>query len=429
MIGNTLMPETVMGIPVAQVAESPSTSAGVLKRLGTSMTNIFSSPQPTAEGRVNVLQQKFGQPAGLANEVSTSLASTPIRLWIVDNSFSMSASDGARVVPAYQRGGGLTSQRCTRTAELTDAVIMQAEMSASLEARTDFLHLNMPRGGAPKRVSLISGADPSGAYRDGGATVSTSTAAADLLRRSIQPCGRTPLTDAINEVHALLAPVAMSMRQSGTIAVVVIATDGLPDHPPSFLQALSLLQVRCPVWVIVRLCTSEASIVEYWSELDKDLEAPLDILDDVFGEAEEVGRHNDWLTYAPSLHAARLFGVQHKAFDTLDERPMAPSEVRQFCELLLGTTLPEPEAELDRFIGALRQALAPLPPVFEPRTRQMRPWIDVDRLSASLSMRFAQERLLRNIGLECCLGGHHRGSSVRAARKRAALHMRGRTKY
>jgi len=69
---------------------------------------------------------------------------------------------------------------------------------------------------------------------------------------------------------------------------------------PIFLKKICLLQL--PVWVVVRLCTSEATVVKYWDGVDKQLELELDVIDDVIGEATQIHKFNPWLTYGEPLH-------------------------------------------------------------------------------------------------------------------------------
>ena len=90
---------------------------------------------------------------------------------------------------------------------------------------------------------------------------------------------------------------------------------------------------------------------------------------------------NPWLTYAPSLHLARTMGLRDKLFDLLDERPLLPAQCKQLIERILGCTdLIEPEINLDQFIKQVQTAQTHLPPVFDPRTRRMVPWVDVGAL-------------------------------------------------
>ena len=68
------------------------------------------------------------------------------------------------------------------------------------------------------------------------------------------------------------------------------------------LFACLLLPQELPVWVVIRLCTDDDKIVDYWNNIDSQLELEMDILDDLFGEAAEVQSANPWLTYAEPMH-------------------------------------------------------------------------------------------------------------------------------
>ena len=58
--------------------------------------------------------------------------------------------------------------------------------------------------------------------------------------------------------------------------MLVLATDGMPDEPASFSRSLRALQ-RLPVWLVVRLSTTEPAVVDYWNALDAELELELDV--------------------------------------------------------------------------------------------------------------------------------------------------------
>jgi hypothetical protein len=89
-----------------------------------------------------------------------------------------------------------------------------------------------------------------------------------------------------------------------------------------------------PVWVVVRLCTDNDNIVDYWNNIDGQLELNMDVLDDPLGEAKEIHSVNRWLTYGEPLHRLREFGVTAKELDLIDEALLSMEEMRNFCSFL-----------------------------------------------------------------------------------------------
>lgn len=93
----------------------------------------------------------------------------------------------------------------------------------------------------------------------------------------------TPLTRHINEIRQYIRGRADALRTTGRQVVVVIATDGLPsndmgrstaDSKQEFIRALQSLH-GLPVHLVVRLCTDDDEIGEFWNDMDNILELPL----------------------------------------------------------------------------------------------------------------------------------------------------------
>ena len=103
----------------------------------------------------------------------------------------------------------------------------------------------------------------------------------------------------------------------------------------------------------MRLCTNSDDIIEYWNDLDRQLEAPLEVLDDAEAEAKETTSPNPWLTYGFPLHLVRTAGLRHKLFDLLDEKAFIGSQVAEMLSLLFGCGAPpEPRGGLGWLSGA-----------------------------------------------------------------------------
>ena len=122
------------------------------------------------------------------------------------------------------------------------------------------------------------------------------------------------------------------MRAACKKAALVIFTDGEASDG-DIAQALKPLH-DLPVWVVIRLCTEEAGIVSYWTNIDKQLELSMDVLDDPIGESKEIMKHNNWLTYGTPMHRLREFGIVAREFDLLDETALSAEQMHKFCALL-----------------------------------------------------------------------------------------------
>lgn len=83
-----------------------------------------------------------------------------------------------------------------------------------------------------------------------------------------------------------------------------------------FIAALRMLE-GLPVWVVIRLCTNEKKVTEFYNQIDEVLEFNLEVLDDYLDEAKEVYRYNKWLNYALPMHRCRELGYHDRLFDLL----------------------------------------------------------------------------------------------------------------
>jgi len=382
--GNLYPDATLVGQPVVQAMPAVGVAqpvvqmmpaVGVAQPAGQPFCGLPSPPtQPVVDPATSESLAGRGFPRGLTQELVKSAQIFPIRLLVVDNSGSMQTPDGARLVDMGNRHSMVS---CSRWQELSVTLASVGYMAHALGARTDFLLLNPP-GGACQYLSVGGDGASAPSIPRLGPMVDDATLARSM--QAVSPAGTTPLTEALQQVIGLLTPAVPELTSRGQQAVVILATDGLPNDPPSFLGALQQLQ-RLPVWLVVRLCTNDDNVVSYWNDLDNSLEAPLEVLDDEAGEAGEIAAKNPWLTYGPQLHLARTFGMHNRLFDLLDEAKLVPSQVREFCELLLGTgPLPEPQLDFGDFFAALTAAVNAAPSTVDPRTGRRAQWINLGRI-------------------------------------------------
>jgi len=273
-----------------------------------------------------------------------------------------------------------------RWEELKACIDYHIQMAALLEAPTIFRFLNDP--GAAVGMQQFSIAENSTTTAD----IMKDTQIARATMRKAQPGGVTPLTSHILEIQQAVMDMSPDLVQNGQRVAIIIATDGLPTDErgimsdssrQEFINSLRLLE-GLPVWVVIRLCTDEDDVVDFYNELDEQLELSMEVLDDFVGEAEEVNGQNPWLNYALPLHRCREMGFYDRLFDLLDERKLTHSELRDFCVLLFGEEnfdgVPDPVEDWDGFQDSVTKFINMESAQWHPIKKKSRSWIDMKKL-------------------------------------------------
>ena len=343
--------------------------------------------QPLSPSTIASLREQ-GFTTGLTQALQTNKLAFAKSIWIVDNSGSMQTRDGKRIVVDHHHNYKLVE--CSRWAELQQTVEYHAQLAALVTAPTTFRLLNDPgRVAGPQTFSIAvdGNALPTAASLDRDVTVALQT------MNRVQPGGVTPLVPHLAEIRQEIVAMEPSLRASGTKVAIILATDGLPTDTlgyhndevrRQFDQALRQLE-GLPVWLVVRMCTDEDEIVEYYNNLDAQLEMSLEVLDDFTSEAKEVcEHHNSWLTYGLPLHRMREMGFYHRVIDMLDERRLSKEELRDFFRLLFGPAFdeaPDPEVDWHAFVQLVNDLQSKEPKVWNPITKRMTSWVDIKKLN------------------------------------------------
>jgi len=331
------------------------------------------------------LMKEQGYTYGLIKAMGTNKSNFPLRIWIIDNSGSMKITDGSRIIATKKKENVRFSQ-CTRWAELKDCVNYHAQMSALLNVPTVFRLLNDP-GPVVACNEFRVAENPSSA-----ADVARDVQNASTIMNKCNPSGATPLRAHIIEIHRAVSQMAPALKEFGQRVSIILATDGLPTDEngdyndlvlEQFIQSLRLLK-GLPVWIVVRLCTDNDEVVEFYRSLDEQLELSLDVLDDFMEEAKEIYALNPWLNYALPIHRCREMGFHDRTFDMLDERALLKGELRHFCVLLFGETnmygIADPEEDWENFLIDLQRLVDMEGNQWHPIQKAMCPWIDLKAL-------------------------------------------------
>ena len=293
------------------------------------------------------------------------------RICVIDDSGSMNNNDGAYMIIQDDIAKKV---KCSRWDELKDTILFFLETSHTLEIPTEFRLLNQL---SPKIIG-IKEIDPDHCnYR----------ALKNFMTKE-SPSGQTPLCKHLSEIVTHITELENELMANDEIISLIICTDGHASDGDIIPLMKQLAHLPCTV--TIRLCTNSKSVTEYWSNIDKDLEINLDIIDDFFGEAEEVYSKNPWINYGLFLHRVREFGINVKVFDLIDERILPVNFMLEFMSILFSCKkeqIPDPSLDWNTFENWVREQNKNLsntfnPNTFNPNTKELKsePWINIDQL-------------------------------------------------
>jgi len=270
---------------------------------------------------------------------------------------------------------GILKRPATRWEELIDLAKCHGEWNGALGVPSEFVLLNSRSPRSP-----VQGRDYFAIAGEGWREqVANMTAA---LHR-MGPDGFTPLGERLEDIRTRLQQNRAALE--GRRVNLTIVTDGVPDSRPLLVQGIRRIMNELPVRLVIRLCTDDDSVVEFYNDLDKDVELPLDIIDDVLGEAREIRRMNPFLVYTPMLQMVREAGARLPVLDYLDERRLTPMEAAFLSQLLLQQEGQEAYSrDAQEFLAGIGPDIAAAPLVFDTVTRRFVPPLNFRMLSAAV---------------------------------------------
>lgn len=262
---------------------------------------------------------------------------------------------------------------------------MHIETAANIGLNTTFKLLNKPGFGRNKvtkfSVANRADADP----------VKDTQMARDVLMNA-EPSGTSPLTRALAEIREEIQVLAPYLQLNDKKVYVIISTDGLPtkngktspEATNEFLAELRSLELY-PVWVIIRLCSSDEETISFYKGLDNELERNVDVILPLSNEMRRVKSVNSWLNYTYPLQYCREIGSHLRLFDIINERALTLDEVITLCKILFGNDemddLPDAHVDWKGFSIGLGRILENQEVMWNPHSNRLEKQINLGSLN------------------------------------------------
>jgi len=369
------------------VANNSSTPKYSVKNVASSNNKIIedtSCPYPhsifhlTNEEKAREYLRSNGVPSGIEEKFVRTLKEVPLRYFILDDSGSMSTNDGRVIV-----NDGFGRKRiisCSRWTELVESMKFHINLAKSASAPSEFRFINLDK-------KFLIGVDNNNnndeidnkVNKDNNEIIYYEL----LLELEKSVRGKTPLCKHIYDIAFLITKMKTELIENGQKVCIIIATDGQPTDGDLF-EAMKLL-LDLPVWIVVRLCTNEQSIIDLWNRIDEDLELNIDVIDDYTDEAVSIKKYNSWLTYGESLHRLREFGCIMSELDHIDESKLSAEEVIKICHLIFGgesSDYPHPQKDLKTLSQILHKCNDKNGKVWDSTKGSEQYWVNVGKIAS-----------------------------------------------
>lgn len=152
-----------------------------------------------------------------------------------------------------------------------------------------------------------------------------------LQRLRMEPSGATPICGKLNDIYDNIVGNRQNLENAGKRALLLISSDG--EATDGNLTDSIRRFKGLPVTIVVRICSSDKKILNYWNNIEKDVEMGLDVIDDIESEAKQIEKLNNFFRYSYSIHILRQMGVT--ILDNLDEKTLnKPEKANLICKVL-----------------------------------------------------------------------------------------------
>lgn len=161
--------------------------------------------------------------------------------------------------------------------------------------------------------------------------------------------GSTPIKESLQYVIDNILTQDDDIINGMKKVTIILATDGYPndkgqlDNEGGTRFLMKQIIENYDSHFVLRLCTGDNAIVEFWNEFDENEDLSLDVLDDIESEGEEIRKFNPWINYNWQLQMLRENGLNIKVFDDIDEKPLSKYEMLQYAYYVSGNLNAEEE--------------------------------------------------------------------------------------